>query len=101
MSSASPLTSVTVGDWVLAEAGVKQLPERMDNDLSDRWENLAYLTFGQSWPDNDQVSVLGWLTVRPRGVLGPLVLFVAYSLARGIYSGWEKLLRVTGLVTFL
>lgn len=64
------------------------------------WENFLYLTFGQSWPDNDLNTVLGWLTVWMRWLWPVLIVVIAVSAALRRYRGREWLLPVCGLGLF-
>lgn len=69
--------------------------------MTDTWENLLYLGFGQSWPNNDRNTLMGWLTVWARWIWVPLIGFVAYAWLRGTLHGPEGLLPVAGLLVFL
>jgi SAM-dependent methyltransferase len=60
-------------------------------------ENLLYLLFGQSWPDNDPNALSGLATVWTRWLWPPLMLLVAFGALRGRYRGWEWLLPVCAL----
>ncbi|MGH8231814.1 MAG: methyltransferase domain-containing protein [Steroidobacteraceae bacterium] len=60
-------------------------------------ENLLYLLFGQSWPDNDPRSLSGLATVWTRWAWPPLMLLVAWGWVRGRYHGREWLLPVCAL----
>jgi hypothetical protein len=66
-----------------------------------RGEDLVYLLFAQSWPDNDRRSVSGWLSVWSRWLWLPLVCLAAWGAARRWFRGWEWLLPACGLGTFL
>jgi hypothetical protein len=63
----------------------------------DAWENLLFLSFGQSWPDNDRASLSGWLAVWSRWLWPPLILFVAVGALKQKYHGREWLLPVCAL----
>ena len=39
---------------------------------SDFGENLCYLLFGQSWPDNDRSTLVGWASVWLRWLFVPI-----------------------------
>ena len=65
------------------------------------WENFLYLSFSQSWPDNDRGTLSGWLTVWTRWVWLPLVLVLAVAAARGRFQGREWLLPLCGIGMFL
>lgn len=60
-------------------------------------ENLMYLLFGQSWPDNDRQSMVGMASVWSRWLWFPLMLYVAWGAWRRGYRGWGWLLPVCGL----
>jgi len=60
-------------------------------------ENLLYLLFGQSWPDNDPNSLSGLATVWTRWLWPPLMLIVACGVARRGFRGREWLLPACAL----
>jgi SAM-dependent methyltransferase len=60
-------------------------------------ENLAYLLFGQSWPDNDPNALSGLATVWTRWLWPPLMLVVAWGALRRRYRGWQWLLPLCAL----
>jgi SAM-dependent methyltransferase/4-amino-4-deoxy-L-arabinose transferase-like glycosyltransferase len=60
-------------------------------------ENLVYLLFGQSWPDNDPHALSGLATVWTRWLWPPLMLLVACGVVRRRYRSWEWLLPVCAL----
>jgi len=60
-------------------------------------ENLIYLLFGQSWPDNDPHALTGLASVWTRWLWPPLMLLVACGVLRRRYRGWEWLLPVCAL----
>jgi SAM-dependent methyltransferase len=60
-------------------------------------ENLIYLLFGQSWPDNDPNALSGLASVWTRWLWPPLMLLVAWGALRQRYRGWEWLLPVCAL----
>ena len=66
-----------------------------------RWrmtlEGLAYLGFGQAWPDNDRGTLVGKLTVWTRWLWPPLILAVAVGAWRRRFAGIEWLLPVAAL----
>jgi hypothetical protein len=80
----------------------EQLPQR---DASSRWrdfgENLCYLFFGQSWPDNNLNTVVGWLTVWSRWLWLPMVAWTAIAAARCQYRGREWILPACALMSLL
>ena len=65
------------------------------------WENFLFLTFGQSWPDNDRGSISGWLAVWTRWIWAPLILAVGVGAARRRFRGREWLLPACGIGMFL
>lgn len=85
--------------WIAEEQRVEQ--ERSFPRWRSYWENFLYLSFGQSWPDNDRASLSGWLTVWTRWIWLPLVLVLAVGAARGRFRGREWLLPLCGLGMFL
>jgi SAM-dependent methyltransferase len=75
---------------------------RMAAERSFSWwrqyqENLIYLLFGQSWPDNDRHALSGLATVWTRWAWPPLMLLVAWGCARRSFHGREWLLPVCAL----
>jgi SAM-dependent methyltransferase len=60
-------------------------------------ENLIYLLFGQSWPDNDPNALSGLATVWTRWLWPPLILVVAWGALRRRYRGWQWLLPLCAL----
>jgi SAM-dependent methyltransferase len=61
------------------------------------WENLLYLLFGQSWPDNDPHALSGLASVWTRWAWPPLMLLVAWGCVRLKFRGREWLLPVCAL----
>ena len=86
-------------DWIGVLA---QMPRR---DLGSRWrdfgENLCYLFFGQSWPDNDRGTVVGWLAVWSRWLWLPMVAWTAVAAARHRYGGREWIVPACALISLL
>ena len=60
-------------------------------------ENLVYLLFGQSWPDNDPNAISGLATVWTRWLWPPLMLVVAWGALGRRYRGWQWLLPLCAL----
>jgi SAM-dependent methyltransferase len=60
-------------------------------------ENLIYLLFGQSWPDNDPNAWSGLATVWTRWLWPPLMLVVAWGAVRGRFRRWDWLLPLCAL----
>jgi SAM-dependent methyltransferase len=60
-------------------------------------ENLLYLLFGQSWPDNDPNALSGLATVWTRWLWPPLMLLVAWGVVRRGFRGREWLLPACAL----
>ncbi|HEV7985765.1 MAG TPA: hypothetical protein VGP20_06340 [Steroidobacteraceae bacterium] len=83
-------------DW---RRTLAQMPPRSwSASWQDFAENLCYLLFGQSWPDNDRSSLVCWLSIWLRWLFVPIVLCVAIACGRGIYRGREWLLPVCALL---
>jgi len=81
---------------------LSRMPARSGHDgWRDFGENLCYLLFGQSWPDNDRSSLVCWLSVWMRWLFVPIVLAVAYAALRGVYRGREWLLPVCALLSLI
>jgi SAM-dependent methyltransferase len=72
--------------------GLRSFPWRRQYE-----ENLIYLLFGQSWPDNDPHALSGLASVWTRWLWPPLMLLVAWGALRRRYRGWEWLLPVCAL----
>jgi SAM-dependent methyltransferase len=66
-------------------------------------ENLIYLLFAQSWPDNDPNALSGLASVWTRWLWPPLMLAVAWGALRRRFRGREWLLPACalGLLLFL
>jgi SAM-dependent methyltransferase len=60
-------------------------------------ENLIYLLFGQSWPDNDPNALSGLATVWTRWLWPPLMLLVAWGAVRLKFRRWDWLLPLCAL----
>jgi len=86
-------------DWIRERARVERT--RSISALADTGENLLFLAFGQSWPNNDRESLSGWLATWARWVWVPVILLVAYALGRGAFRGAERLLPISALAVFL
>ena len=85
----------------LAPQRWQQMPPR---SWSARWhdfaENLCYLLFGQSWPDNDRGSIVCWLSsLVALAVRADRALGVALAAGRGWYRGREWLLPLCALLS--
>lgn len=85
--------------WITELQRIHQL--RTFPRTSEIAENLQYLLFGQSWPDNDRSTVSGWLTVWTRWLWPLVILLVAYGVARRHFRGREWLLPVCSLSMLL
>lgn len=85
-------------DWIAEETRVAR--ERTFPFATDVWENLLYLCFGQVWPNNDQSTLVGWLTVWSRWLWLPLIGFVAYGAWERQIKGREWLLPLSALSMF-
>ncbi|MGC1459243.1 MAG: glycosyltransferase family 39 protein [Steroidobacteraceae bacterium] len=60
-------------------------------------ENLWFLLFGQSWPDNDRTTLVGWASVWCRWLWPALMLYVAAGTVLRRYRGHEWLLPLCAL----
>lgn len=85
--------------WIAEKRRVEQ--QRDFSTLRGYWENFLYLAFGQSWPDNDLGTLVGWLTVWTRWIWAPLVVVLAAGMLRGRFHGREWLLPLCGVGMFL
>jgi hypothetical protein len=105
-------------DWTTDRAGVASISidpargrapwiaekQRMAHERSfpawrQRLEDCVYALFGQTWPNSDRSSLVGWLTVWTRWLWAPLIAVVAVGLLRRRYHGPAYLLPVCGLGT--
>ncbi|HWU68704.1 MAG TPA: glycosyltransferase family 39 protein [Stenotrophobium sp.] len=82
-------------DWIAELQRMRQL--RTFSRPREIGENLLYLLFGQSWPDNDRGSISGWLTVWTRWLWPLVILAVAAGAARRRFRGREWLLPACSL----
>jgi CHASE2 domain-containing sensor protein len=57
----------------------------------------VYLFFGQSWPNSDRSTIVGWLTVWTRWLWPGIVIVLIGALARRRYRGIAHLLPVCAL----
>ena len=83
-------------------AGWVEERERMQRERNFPWwrqyqENVLYLLFGQSWPDNDPNAISSLLAVWTRWLWPPLMLVVAFGAARRQFKGREWLLPACAL----
>ncbi|MBV8063743.1 MAG: hypothetical protein JOY51_09110, partial [Nevskia sp.] len=85
-------------DWVAERDRVAA--ERTFPRWREVWENFLYLTFAEAWPDNDLRSATGYLTVWSRWLWPPLILLVAWGVAKNRYRGREWLLPASALGMF-
>jgi len=81
--------------WVAEKARVAQ--QRTFPMWKQRWEDLQYLLFGQSWPDSDHSDVIDCLTVWTRWIWSPLVVVVAWAALTRRYRGRAWLLPLCAL----
>ncbi|MBL6752442.1 MAG: glycosyltransferase family 39 protein [Nevskia sp.] len=84
--------------WIAEEARIAGL--RTYPRLRDKWDNVLFLCFGQSWPDNDGASFGGRLQIGWRWMWLPLILAVAAGCARRLFRADEWLLPACALPTF-
>lgn len=85
------------GDWRRVRAAIP--PRSFGEQWRDFGENLCYLLFGQSWPDNDRSTLVGWATVWLRWLFVPMALAVAAAAAARLYRGREWLLPTCALLS--
>ena len=83
-------------------AGWVEERERMQRERNFPWvrqyqENLIYLLFGQSWPDNDPGAISSRLSVWTRWLWPPLMWVVAWGVVRRGFRGREWLLPTCAL----
>lgn len=105
MTAREGTTKITIdlshgrADWDEEEARVAQGGAM--SPVTDTLENVLFLAFGQSWPNNDMSTASGWLTVWFRWIWVPMIALVAWGLFERRFAGPETLLPVCGLVVFL
>jgi hypothetical protein len=87
-------------DWIrdLAQARAQSTPQQRWLDVG---ENLCYLFFGQSWPDDDRSTWLGTLAVWWRWLFVPTVLWTLVALVRRRFYGRGLLLPACALLSLL
>ncbi len=86
-------------DW---RRSLQQLPHRSWSvRVRDYAENLAYLLFGQAWPDNDRATLVGGASVWMRWLVLPSIVWVAVAAARGAYHGRQWLVPASALLSVL
>jgi hypothetical protein len=81
--------------WLAERARVES--ERSFPRWRQRLEDTVYLLLGQSWPNSDRSTVVGWFTVWTRWLWPPLIVVVMVALARRRYRGMAHLLPVCAL----
>jgi len=64
-------------------------------------EAIVYTLFGQTWPNSDPATWMGWLTLWSRWLWAPLIFVVAWALVARRFTGAAYLLPVCGLGTVL
>jgi hypothetical protein len=72
-------------DWLAAGKRIQQ--QASFPAWRKRLENTAYLFFGQSWPNSNQNTVLGWLTLWTRWIWAPVFALVGWALCTARYRG--------------
>lgn len=82
-------------DWIAEAARVTH--ERTLSYAADAWQNFLYLCLGQTWPNNDPASRIGWLTVWMRWAWPVLVAWVAFGACTRRFKGREWLFPLGGL----
>jgi hypothetical protein len=90
-------TSHGRADWI------RELERARAQPGAQRWrdfaENLCFLFFGVSWPDDDLSTLLGTMTVWSRWLFLPAVLWTAVAAAQGRFRGCEWLLPLCALLS--
>ena len=81
--------------WLAERARVES--ERSFPRWRQRLEDTVYLFFGQSWPNSDRSTSVGWLTVWTRWLWPVIVIVLIGALARRRYRGIACLLPVCAL----
>lgn len=81
--------------WLAERARVES--ERSFPRWRQRFEDGLYLLFGQSWPNSDRSSVVGWLTVWTRWLWPALIALLAGAVATRRYRGIGYLLPLCAL----
>lgn len=82
-------------DWQRERA--RAAAERTFPRWQQRLEDLVFLLFAPSWPDDDLRSVSGTLALWSRWLWLPLICFIAWGAVRRAFRGWEWLLPACGL----
>jgi hypothetical protein len=82
-------------DWRRALATVRAA---RGATLHDYLENLAYLFFGQEWPDDDSETLMGRVEVWLRWLALPLVAWTATACVRRVYRGRQWLVPACALL---
>lgn len=86
-------------DWLAQDASSTE--HRQFSKWTDFLENAAYVSWGQSWPDNDRTSIVGWASVWTRWFWMPLLLTVLAGLVFGRLQGDDFLLSLCALSMYL
>jgi glycosyltransferase involved in cell wall biosynthesis len=86
-------------DW--QQEIVRAEASRTISHWQQRWEEIIYLLFAQSWPDNDKNTISGMLAVWSRWLWVPIVGVSFWGVWRRRFHAWEWLLPACGLGTFL
>ncbi len=86
-------------DWIAERDRVAR--ERTYPAWKMSLENLAYLSFGLTWPDNSPARPIGAVSHWMRWMWLPLYLAVAFGALRRQFRGIEWLLPASALGTFL
>jgi len=87
------------GAWIAERDRVRNL--RTFPMWRQRLEDLAFVLFGQSWPNSDRSNLVGWLTLWTRWLWAPLIAVVLVALVRRRYQGAAYILPLCGLGTLL
>jgi ABC-type amino acid transport system permease subunit len=91
-------TTHGTADWKREQARVRA--QRTFSPWRQRWEDFQYLLLGQQWPNNDAGTFIGQATLWDRWMWPPLLLFLAYAMARRWFRGAAWLLPVAAWGTF-
>ena len=88
-------------DWVAERERVAVLSPMTTAERL--YENLLFLLFGQSWPDNDRNSIVGIAAIWVRWLVLPALLYVAWGALQQRFIGrdWLLALCALGMMLFL
>jgi hypothetical protein len=95
----SVVIDLTQGRAVWVAEKHRAVEQRTFPRWRQRWEDLQYLAFGQSWPNSDRNSLFGWLTLWTRWLWAPLIALVTWGVWQRRYHGVAFVLPACGLGT--